>query len=60
MRILIPDIADKHFLFIIPTLEVASRQLEQVLRRRVGQHGDVFFGDVADGFVVGAAKVESQ
>lgn len=58
MRILIPDIADKHFLFIIPTLEVASRQFQKVLRRRVGKHSDVFFGDVTDRFVVGAAKMQ--
>lgn len=56
MRIFIPDITDKHFLLVVPTLEVASRQLKQVLRWRVGKHSDIFFSDVADRLVVGAVR----
>jgi hypothetical protein len=57
MRILIPNIANKHLLLLIPTLKISSRQFQKVLRRRVFKHSDVFFGDVADRFVVGAAKI---
>lgn len=58
LRILVANIADEDFLLAIPTLEVASGQLQQVLCWWVGEHGDVFFGYVADGFVVRAADVE--
>ena len=58
LRILVANIADEDFLLAIPTLEVASGQLQQVLRWCVGEHSDVFFSYVADGFVVRAAEVE--
>lgn len=57
MGILIPNIADKDLLLVVPTLKIASGQFQQVLRRRIGKHGDIFFGDVTDRFVVGAAKI---
>lgn len=60
MRILVANIADENFLLAVPTLEVATGQIQQILCRRVGEHSDVFFSDVADGFVVGTVKSESQ
>ena len=60
MRILVANIADENFLFAVPTLEVASGQLQQIVRWRIGEHSDVFFSDVADGFVVGTMKSTSQ
>lgn len=56
MRILVADIADEDFLLVVPALEVASCQFQQILSRRIRERSDVFFGDVADGFVVGAMR----
>lgn len=60
MGILVANIADEDFLSAIPTLEVASGQLQQVRRWRIGEHSDVFFSNVADRLVVGAVKSVSQ
>lgn len=56
MRILIPDIADKDLLPIIPTLEIASREFQKFLRRQIFKHRDIFFSDVTNRFVVGAVQ----
>jgi len=56
MRVLIANIADENFLLTVPTLEVASGQLQQILCWRVGEHSDVLFGNVANRLVVGAVK----
>ena len=60
MRILVANIADENFLPTVPSLEVASGQIQQILRWRVGEHNDIFFSNVADRFVVGAVRIESQ
>lgn len=60
VRILVADIADKSLLLVVPALEVASCQIQKILRRRVGQDSNVFLSNVAHGFVVGTAEIRCQ
>jgi hypothetical protein len=58
MRILVANVADKYFLFVVPALEVTACKIQEILGRRIGKHSNVFFGDIAYGFVVGTWKIE--
>jgi hypothetical protein len=51
VRILIPDITHKTVAATVPTLEVAACETEHSFRGPVAGAEDIFFGDVADGFI---------